>query len=597
VFNSLLPSRRVRSALAAGPGTGRKRDSRRALRASTRLDVQSLEPRFAMAVGVADANLTAPADADLTAPAVKSISAPAARNYTEGSVLQFRVNFTERVFVTGTPTLPVTIGDTVRDAVWNGKGGNGTRSLVFETVVQSGDAAPAGVQVEGELSIGEGASIRDKAGNDVAPRVSQSFKRVKVDAAAPAVAEFRQIVKSDEVVVLANFTEPVMVRGKPYIPFTLAGEARQLDYVSGSGTDVLVFRYRANNGEVPTAENVVAPAPAIVLGTGRIFDAARNQAGSLTEPVAPPPQLEQRKGLFASDSLRVDRTTGEMLGDEPVLLTIAGGVTTATDTSRWTSLYPSLPAELGSNIRTGRTVHIPDAAGDIWFNDVKPLGVSDILAAWIGDKAIQIPIQFSVQLAFEGDLSNKYVLGTLGVALKQIISDNILSELQKISVRPREFLKFSDEFAPYVDKPQAKQVFNEILAKLRDAAMPSTDQLMLLGATKLLDFFSSGGDPDDLVGVSMTMMVPVTDTMRSLLGSPDTVKLLGNWTNVYRSPDRTVVPALSWSGEPEVRYGLLVGGEQRWDTTIEGRTRGAAFADNAWATYVVGTKAWREINW
>ena len=72
------------------------------------------------------------------------------------------------MFVTGTPTLPVAIGGTVRDAVWNGTG-SGTRALVFNAAVIAGDLAPAGVRIAGQIGLPDGASVLDRAGNEVLP--------------------------------------------------------------------------------------------------------------------------------------------------------------------------------------------------------------------------------------------------------------------------------------------------------------------------------------------------------------------------------------------------------------------------------------------
>lgn len=42
------------------------------------------------------------------------VAAPKRHTYGEGGTIAFRVNFTEPVVATGIPTLPISIGDTVR---------------------------------------------------------------------------------------------------------------------------------------------------------------------------------------------------------------------------------------------------------------------------------------------------------------------------------------------------------------------------------------------------------------------------------------------------------------------------------------------------
>lgn len=249
----------------------RRRASKSTLHNGMPLEVQSLEPRLPLAASVAGlGSLTALADADTVAPEVRSLIAPNSRTYSRGDTISFRVRFTEPVVVTGMPTLPITIGETVRQAVWNGKGSGGS-SLVFKAVVQSGDRAN-GVQVAGPISLA-GGTISDKAGNALVPEAAGTFPRVKVDAVGPRVTQFGTPVVSGKIVSLrVTFDEAVRVTGKPSIPFTLADVPKQFVYARGAGTNVLTFRFKAAAGEVPTLENVAVPAQTILLNGGTMTD-------------------------------------------------------------------------------------------------------------------------------------------------------------------------------------------------------------------------------------------------------------------------------------------------------------------------------------
>lgn len=236
------------------------------------LGLQRLEPRLALAVS------------DTIAPEVKSVAAPRQQTYAAGATLAFSVTFTEKVVVTGVPTLPITIGGSLRQAAWNGKGSGG-KTLVFTAAVQSGDFAPKGVAVAGAIGLAGGAAIRDRAGNPLVPAASGSFPRAVVDGLGPRVAEFDAVAVAPQAVSLrVRFTEPVKVAGRPSIPFTLAGTERKLVYATGSGGDVLTFRYKPARGELPTNENVVVSDGGISLDRGRIADKAGNAATSLSEP-------------------------------------------------------------------------------------------------------------------------------------------------------------------------------------------------------------------------------------------------------------------------------------------------------------------------
>lgn len=272
----------LRSSLAepASSSPRRRRPSKSPHRRQMPLELQSLEPRLALAV------------ADTTAPAVKSITALKAGTYGTGSTISFKVTFTEKVFVTGTPTLPVqvktipiTIGDEVRQATWNGKGNGGT-SLVFTAPVQSLDLAPTGVAINGPIGLPGGAAIRDKAGTALIPTATGGFfPKVKVDGFGPSVTGFgAATVTPNRISLSVTFLEPVVVKGKPSIPFTLAGVSRQLVYQSGSGKNAMTFSYKPAKGEAPTDANVNVPTQAIALNGGAITDKVRNAAASLAKP-------------------------------------------------------------------------------------------------------------------------------------------------------------------------------------------------------------------------------------------------------------------------------------------------------------------------
>ncbi len=252
------------------------------------LAVQSLEPRLALAVGVAVDFAKKPTPpADTTPPSIRSITAPKAHTYGEERTIAFRVDFTEPVVATGVPTLPITVGDIVRQAVWNGKG-SGTKSIVFTTVVQAGDVAPTGVQVAGPIVLPSGAAIRDKAGNYLTPAASGEFARARSVAIGPSVSDFGAIaVAGKRVSLRVTFTEPVTVRGKPSIPFTLNGAQRKLIYTRGSGRNVLVFEYRATRREAPTLASVELATPSLQLGRARLI----GRAGEDTVSLAPPTDI------------------------------------------------------------------------------------------------------------------------------------------------------------------------------------------------------------------------------------------------------------------------------------------------------------------
>jgi len=100
---------------------------------------------------------------DQIPPVVTSVSVPANGYYKAGNTLSFTVNFDENVVVTGTPTLPVTIGSTTVQA--NYTSGSGTSALTFTYTVIAGQNDMDGITVGTALQL-NGGTIKDLAANN-----------------------------------------------------------------------------------------------------------------------------------------------------------------------------------------------------------------------------------------------------------------------------------------------------------------------------------------------------------------------------------------------------------------------------------------------
>ncbi|MCW3462510.1 Ig-like domain-containing protein [Chitinophaga nivalis] len=100
--------------------------------------------------------------ADVTAPVVTAVHVPANGYYNVTRPLNFSVEFSEPVTVSGTPSFEITVGNVVVNALYNG--GSGTNSLSFSYAVQPGDMDLNGIELSALLSL-NGGSIVDVAGN------------------------------------------------------------------------------------------------------------------------------------------------------------------------------------------------------------------------------------------------------------------------------------------------------------------------------------------------------------------------------------------------------------------------------------------------
>ena len=91
--------------------------------------------------------------------------------YTAGDNLDYTVNFTEAVTVTGSPYLTLTIGSSAVNAVY--LSGSGTSALTFRYGIVSGDKDSNGVSLSSNVTL-NGGSIKDAAGNSATLTFSAS---------------------------------------------------------------------------------------------------------------------------------------------------------------------------------------------------------------------------------------------------------------------------------------------------------------------------------------------------------------------------------------------------------------------------------------
>jgi hypothetical protein len=241
-----------------------------------------------------DANLTLPALGgassiagqkaiviDGTAPYVSSVSVPANAIYVSGQDLDFTVNFNEAVILSNnTSYLPIIIGQSVQNAAY--LSGNNTTAIVYRYTVMNNDLDSNGVSPGAAINPGTG-TIKDAAGNNAILTLNNiaDTTGVLVDAVNPSVSSVTvpangTYAKDALLNFTVNFTEPVSVTGTPGIAVTIGGTSRSANYVSGTGTAALVYRYTVQEGEADT--DGITLGASISLNGGTIKDAALNNA-------------------------------------------------------------------------------------------------------------------------------------------------------------------------------------------------------------------------------------------------------------------------------------------------------------------------------
>ncbi len=215
--------------------------------------------------------------------------------YGQGETITALINFTGPVFVTGTPQLTFETG--ASDAVANYVSGSGTTQLTFSFVTASGHVTgDLDYRATDSLTL-NGGTIQDASLTNInrtlpAPGAANSLganKAIVIDAVSPTVeavsatSDDGKYVVGNSVSVTVEFSEVVTVSGgTPRILLETGATDRYATYVSGSGTDTLVFTYEVQSGDESGDLDYVAT-DSLEANGATIQDALEN-AASLTLP-------------------------------------------------------------------------------------------------------------------------------------------------------------------------------------------------------------------------------------------------------------------------------------------------------------------------
>ena len=204
--------------------------------------------------------------------------------FERGEAILVTVTFSATVAVTGSPQLALTIGSTTRQAAYRRTVGNG---LVFRYVVQSSDADANGISIGASALTLNGGMISSAGGaatlglgsaavsNSTGHKVSgSSFTAPAVSGASitstPLTTTTYGQVELIEVQV--SFGRAVAVTGTPQLALTIGVASRQADYIGGTGTKTLTFRYRVQPADLDN-NGISVAASALTLNGGAINDA------------------------------------------------------------------------------------------------------------------------------------------------------------------------------------------------------------------------------------------------------------------------------------------------------------------------------------
>ena len=229
-------------------------------------------------------------------PTVTSVSATTANgSYKLGDSINLTVTFDQSVFANiagGTPTLLLETGATDRTATY--VSGTGTDTLAFSYTVQAGDVS-ADLDYESSLAlVANGATLQNATADNALltlPTLGGSGsiagqKNLVVDGIVPTVASVLvpangTYIAGQNLDFVVNFSEAVVVDttgGTPRVLLTLdTGGTVFANYVSGSGTSALTFRYTVAVGNSDSTG--IALGASFAANGGTIRDAVGNDAG------------------------------------------------------------------------------------------------------------------------------------------------------------------------------------------------------------------------------------------------------------------------------------------------------------------------------
>jgi len=225
-----------------------------------------------------------------TIPTISSVTPPANGTYLLGQNVDFIVNYSEAVTVTGFPTLSLTVGSTSRVATY--LSGTGTTALTFRYTVPTNDVDTNGIASASPLVLSGGTLQSSNGVNATLTFTLPNTTAVLVDGDEPTVisttvpATSLYDINQVSWVFTVTFDQVVTVTNTPRWVLDIGGTTRYATYTSGSGTATLTFTHTLDAADIDLDGITLGNSGNIDLNTsGTIRDANNNNANlSLNSP-------------------------------------------------------------------------------------------------------------------------------------------------------------------------------------------------------------------------------------------------------------------------------------------------------------------------
>lgn len=230
---------------------------------------------------------------DTVIPSISRVTSTTADgSYRAGQTLNIQTQFSESVYVTGTPLLTLETG--ASDAVISMISGSGSANLNFNyTIIDGHNSNRLDYQSISAFGL-NGAIIQDLAGNLALVTLPATGsgnslfgqKQLVVDTIQPTVPNVTSTTANgsykagSSINVMIALSEVVFVTGSPRIQLATGLPNRFATYLSGSGTNNLNFTYTVVSGDTTSDLDYISAA-ALDTNGGSIRDLAGNDSNTL----------------------------------------------------------------------------------------------------------------------------------------------------------------------------------------------------------------------------------------------------------------------------------------------------------------------------
>jgi len=196
---------------------------------------------------------------DGSVPTILSVVSSTNGIYGLGSALFFTATFSEAIYAIGSPQIKITFSDSFTTGMATYISGSGTNTFLYRSTIPATAQDLDGIDLTSPMLSING-TVKDAVGNNlnldfVAPNTTGIFVDFNANPANPTTVTVSADGKyslGQNIDFTVNFDAAVDVVGTPSIIIYLSGSARNADanYISGTGTNALTFRYTVAAGDV-----------------------------------------------------------------------------------------------------------------------------------------------------------------------------------------------------------------------------------------------------------------------------------------------------------------------------------------------------------